>query len=71
MYRSLLSKLIALLVVHLIFNITMSFTRNPVGSASAIAKALKFLSFGIHEQYGVLTLICIAFGVNSCLKRIL
>ncbi len=67
----LISKVIALAVVYLIFNIAMYFAKGHVGSGSAIAQALKSLSFGIHEQYGIFTLICIAFGVDSCLKRIL
>ncbi|MFN7715351.1 MAG: hypothetical protein ACK5QS_07725 [Pseudanabaenaceae cyanobacterium] len=71
MSRSLISKIVALSAVYLIFEVTMYLTKQPVSGGSAIAQALKLLSFGIHEKYGIFTLICIAFGVDSCLKRIL
>jgi hypothetical protein len=71
MSKSLISKVIAIGATHLIFNVTMFFTGKPVASAAAISQALKWLSFGTHEQYGVCTLISIAFMVNSFLKRIL
>lgn len=71
MSKSVISKVLAILAAHLVFNITMFFTGSPLASASAISQSLKWLSFGIHEQYGIWTLICIAFVVNSFLKRIL
>ncbi|MFZ4728578.1 MAG: hypothetical protein ACOYMQ_07945 [Pseudanabaena sp.] len=71
MSKSLINKVIAIGAAHLIFNVTMFFTGNSVASAPAISQALKWLSFGTHEQYGVWTLISIAFMVNSFLKRIL
>jgi hypothetical protein len=71
MSKSLVGKVVAIGATHLIFNVTMFFAGNPVASASAISQALKWLSFGTHEQYGVWTLISIAFKVNSFLKRIL
>ncbi|MEA5476372.1 hypothetical protein VB774_01955 [Pseudanabaena galeata UHCC 0370] len=49
----------------------MRFTENAAGSGSSIAQSLKWLSFGSGEQYGVITLICIAFVADSFLKRIL
>jgi hypothetical protein len=49
----------------------MSFARGAAGSGSSIAQSLKWLSFGSGEQYGVITLICIAFVAHTFLKRIL
>ena len=71
MNKSLISKVIAIGVAQLVFYITMFFPNGGIGSAPAIAQALKWLSFNIHEQYGVTTLICIAFIVHSFLKKIL
>ena len=73
MNKSLISKVIAIGVAQLVFYITMFFTNGGkgIGSAPVIAQALKWLSFNIHEQYGVTTLICIAFIVHSFLKKIL
>ena len=71
MNKSLISKVIAIGVAQLVFYITMIFTKSDTSSAPAIAQALKWLSFNIHQQYGVTTLICIAFIVHSFLKRIL
>ena len=73
MNKGLISKVIAISVAQLVFNIMMFFTNGGkgMGSGPAISQALKWLSFNIHEQYGVTTLICIAFVVNSFLKRIL
>ena len=68
---SIISKVIAIATAHLVFYIMMSFTGHSVASAPAISQSLKWLSFGIHEQYGVWTLICIAFAANSFWKRIL
>ncbi len=49
MSKSLISKVIAIGATHLMFNVTMFFTDNPVASTPAISQALKWLSFGIHE----------------------
>ena len=69
--KSLISKALAIATAHLIFHIMMFFTSSPSASAPAIAQSLKWLSFGTHEQYGIWTLICIAFAVDSFLKKIL
>lgn len=71
MGKSLISKAMAIATAHLVFYIMMFFTKSPLASAPAISQSLKWLSFGIHEQYGIWTLICIAFAANSFLKRIL
>ncbi len=71
MNKKLISKVLAILTAHFVFYIMMFFTSNSVASAPAISQALKWLSFGIHEQYGVWTLICIAFMADSFFKRIL
>ena len=71
MNKSLVSKVIAIGAAQLVFYITMFFTKSDISSAPAIAQALKWLSFNIHQQYGVTTLICIAFIVHSFLKKIL
>jgi hypothetical protein len=51
MSKSLISKVIAIGAAHLIFNVTMFFTGNPIARASAISQALKWLSFDTHQQY--------------------
>jgi uncharacterized membrane protein len=71
MNKKLISKILAILTTHLVFYIMMFFTGNPVASAPAISQALSRLSFGIHEQYGVWTLVCIAFMADSFFKKIL
>jgi hypothetical protein len=71
MNKNLTSKILAIGFTHLVFNITMSFARGATGSGSSIAQSLKWLSFGSGEQYGVITLICIAFVTDTFLKRIL
>jgi len=71
MNKKLISKVLAILTAHLVFYIMMFFTGSPVASAPAISQVLKWLSFGVHEQYGIWTLICIAFMADSFLKRIL
>jgi hypothetical protein len=71
MNKSLISKVLAIGVTHLVFNIMMRFTEGAAGSGASIAQSLKWLSFGSGEQYGVITLICIAFVSDSFLKRIL
>ncbi|MBD2189776.1 hypothetical protein H6F41_16715 [Pseudanabaena sp. FACHB-723] len=71
MNKKLISKILAISFTHLVFNIMMRFTEGNAGSASSIAQSLKWLSFGIGEQYGIITLICIAFVTDSFLKRIL
>lgn len=71
MNKNLISKVLAISLTHLVFNIMMRFTESPAGSGASIAQSLKWLSFGSGEQYGVITLICMAFGMDSFLKRIL
>jgi len=71
MNKYLISKVLAIGLTHLVFNIMMRFTEGAAGSGSSISQSLKWLSFGIGEQYGVITLICIAFVTDSFLKRIL
>jgi len=69
--KKLISKALAICVAYLIFYIMMSLANNPTGSAPSISQALKWLSFGVNEKYGVLTLIVIAFSADSFFKRIL
>jgi hypothetical protein len=71
MNKKLISKILAICAAHFVFYITMLLTGRDVASASAISQSLKWLSFNIHEQYGVWTLICIAFMADSFFKRIL
>jgi len=71
MSKKLISKTLAIGVAYLLFHIMMQLTSNPTGSGASIAQALKWLSFGINEKYGILTLICIAFTADSCLKRVI
>lgn len=71
MKKSLISKILAVSLTQLVFNIMMRFTESAAGSGASIAQSLKWLSFGGGEQYGVITLICIAFVIDSFLKRIL
>jgi hypothetical protein len=71
MNKKLITKALAIGVAYLMFYIMMSLASNPTGSASSISQALKWLSFGVNEKYGVLTLIVIAFSADSFFKRIL
>ncbi len=71
MNKKLVSKILAIGFAYLIFYIMMQLVSNPTGSGSSIAQALKWLSFGTGERYGILTLICIAFTADSCIKRVL
>ncbi|PZV19053.1 MAG: hypothetical protein DCF20_03180 [Pseudanabaena sp.] len=71
MNKKLISKILAIVFTYLIFHIMMQLANTSTGSGSSIAQALKWLSFGINERYGILTLICIAFTADSCLKRVL
>lgn len=71
MTKSLISKALAIFVTQVVFSIVMYFSGQSVGSGPAIAKSLKWLSFFGNEQYGICTLIVIAFMANSVLKRVL
>lgn len=71
MNKKLVIKLLAIGTAYLIFHIMMQLSSGNTGSGASIAQALRWLSFGINERYGVLTLICIAFTADSLLKRVL
>jgi hypothetical protein len=49
----------------------MQLSSGNTGGGASVAQSLKWLSFGINERYGVLTLIFIAFTADSLLKRVL
>jgi len=71
MNKKLISKILAVGIAYLIFHVMMQLSSSNTGSGASIAQSLKWLSFGINEKYGVLTLICIAFTADSLLKRVL
>ena len=71
MNKKLITKALAIGVAYLIFHIMMALAPSSTGSAPSISQALKWLSFGVNERYGVLTLIVIAFSADSFFKRIL
>ena len=71
MNKKLISKILAIGAAYLIFHIMMYLSLGNTGSGASIAQSLKWLSFGINERYGVLTLILIAFTADSLLKRVL
>jgi len=63
--NKILGKCAALLIPYGILGITMTLSGQPYGSGSAIASALKTLSLGFGESWGVFTLIAIALVTDS------
>ncbi|NJK59921.1 MAG: hypothetical protein HC918_06240 [Oscillatoriales cyanobacterium SM2_1_8] len=61
-----LGKLVALGLAWGVWAIAMGLSGQPYASGAAVSVALKFLSFGFGESWGVFTLIAIALVADSC-----
>jgi len=70
--NKILGKCAAFAVPHLVWAIAMGLSGHPYGSGPAVAVALKSLSWGLGEAWGVFTLIALALvadGLTAYLLR--
>lgn len=63
-------KLAGLLIPYLLFSLMMLTSRQSYGSGAAISVALKRLSLGMGEQYGIVTLLVVGFIADSSTSRL-